>query len=358
MRVAFLLLCLCEIYLGALDTGYPDGLMANCPGMNKSTIISEKTKRTLSLVIAYPSDNVFGYSETRCKLSAKGAACAAKYFDFKKRKTQIIVSGYMDTTFSPLARSIITMYINLGRNVAMLDTFPILLRPYPIAARVTKPLGELLGEFLAALNLHGLSHKHLEIVGGSLGAHIGYYASVKYYELTSRKPARLTGLDPAGPCYRNMNPKDRFNAEGAVKVDALHTNIDGFGIADSIAQIDFYANGGEFQPALAGDFIMPCFQLCSHVRAAMYWILAYTNPDKFLAVRCDSVADVRHGDCYDGNITSNVLGPRTEFNEPGIYYLPTKEVSPYYLGNEGLKKSMYGVNAYLLKPAPDIDMII
>lgn len=61
------------------------------------------------------------------------------------------------------------------------------------AARVTKPLGNLLGEFLASLTSRGLSPKKLELVGGSLGAHIASYAADTYRLLTGRRPARLTG---------------------------------------------------------------------------------------------------------------------------------------------------------------------
>lgn len=115
---------------------------------------------------------------------------------------------------------------------------------------------------------------------------------------------------------------------------------------------------GEFQPAIKGDFIMPCFQLCSHVRAAFYWLLSYTHPDKFVAVRCDSVAHARHGKCYEGKIRHNVLGPRTNFNKTGVYYLPTDATAPYYLGLDGLKERQFGVNEYLIKAAPDEDMTV
>lgn len=109
---------------------------------------------------------------------------------------------------------------------------------------------------------------------------------------------------------------------------------------------------------MAGNFILPCFLLCSHVRAAYYWVLAFQNPDKFLAVRCNDVASARHGNCYDNQVQSNFLGPRTNFSQPGVYYLPTNELWPYYIGKSGLKRREYGVNDYLLKTAPDNDMIV
>ncbi|KAH9641595.1 hypothetical protein HF086_017119 [Spodoptera exigua] len=166
------------------------------------------------------------------------------------------------------------------------------------------------------------------------------------------------GLDPAGPCFRNVPPTSRLHPDAADRVDVLHTNIDGFGIPDRLGHVDFYANGGEYQPYIRGDFIMPCFQLCSHVRSVFYWYQSYSNPDKFIAVQCDSVADARHGNCYDGTLRTNALGPNTNFSKTGVFYLPTNAKSPYYLGLNGLKKRKYGVNDYLMTPAPDEDITI
>lgn len=114
---------------------------------------------------------------------------------------------------------------------------------------------------------------------------------------------------------------------------------------------------GEYQPAMTGNFILPCFLVCSHVRAAFYWNLAFKNTDKFVGVRCDSVAKVRHGRCYDSLIETNYLGPKTNFSKPGIYYLPTTEFVPYFV-EDGTKSREYGVNNYLLKTAPDKDLIV
>lgn len=108
---------------------------------------------------------------------------------------------------------------------------------------------------------------------------------------------------------------------------------------------------------MTGNFIMPCFLFCSHVRAALYWIVANENPEQFLAVQCDSLQHARRGKCYENTI-SNVLGPNTNFNRPGIYYLPTADNPPYYLGEKGLRKRKYAVNNYLLKTAPDKDLIL
>ncbi|XP_026491342.2 lipase member H-A-like [Vanessa tameamea] len=358
MKSVVLLFCMCTLSLARRDTGFPAGLMAECPGMTKNTTLSEKTKDSLTAVVLWPSSGWLGSNEETCKLNHQGASCVEKHLDFKKRKTLVFISGYLDASFSPIVRALATPYLDRGRNVIILEIYPILHRSYPIAARLTKPLGILLGEFIAELTRRGLHPNKLELLGGSLGAHIASYAATRYHELTNWKPARLTGLDPAGPCFRSLPRSERFNSDAAQKVDAVHTNIDGFGLAEAVAHVDFYINGGEFQPATIRDYLVPCFQLCSHVRAAVYWAIANYETDQFLGVRCDSVALVRYGHCYHGHLEKNVLGPKTNFSRPGIYYLPTLDTLPFYMGEKGLSKRRYDVNNYLLRIAPDEDMVI
>ncbi|XP_050681558.1 lipase member H-like [Leptidea sinapis] len=325
--------------------------------MYHNTSISDETRRTLTVQVMRPTRSWLGRSDRTCSLSLEGAACVEDHIDLKT-DTLIMISGYLDASFSPVVQTMVGPYIERGINVIVVEIFPVLVRTYPIAARLTRPFGIILGEFMAELTRRGLHPHRIQMLGGSLGAHIAYYAATKYHQLTSYKPARLTGLDPAGPCFRHLPRSQRFNSDGALQVDALHTNIDGFGIADASAHVDFYANGGEYQPYMAGKFIMPCFLFCSHLRAAFYWYVATTNPTKFLAVQCASLHDARYGNCYGKQITTNVLGPRTNFTSPGIYYLPTSDNPPYYLGEKGLRKRKYGVNNYLLRTAPDKDLII
>ncbi|RVE42897.1 hypothetical protein evm_012452 [Chilo suppressalis] len=342
------------------DFGPPAGYLSDCPGMNRTTKLSEQTKSYLYVVALKPVKGLFfKSSEARCNLNDKGVACVTAHIQLTKRKTQVVISGYLDSSFSPLVRAVADAYLRRGRNVIIVEIFPLLLRPYPLAARITRPFGEYLGEFLVKLTHHGLTANRLEIIGASLGAHIASYASLRFGQLTGTKPARLTGLDPAGPCFRNLPYSERLNRNAAHKVDVLHTNIDGFGIADPLGHVDFYANGGEYQQSMKKGFLLPCLALCSHVRSALYWINAHSNPAQFISIRCESVADARRGDCYrNKNITTNLLGPKADFAKPGIYYLPTHEISPYYMGMDGLKKRPLTMNTYLLQVAPDDDMVL
>lgn len=125
----------------------------------------------------------------------------------------------------------------------------------------------------------------------------------------------------------------RLSVSDAERVAILHTNIDGFGIAEPLGHIDFYANGGEFQP---GDLVwIPCLIVCSHLKSILYWWQAIEHPKKFLGVKCNSVQDARTANCFDN--VSNSFGIETQFDKPGIYYLPTLHKFPYYMGKEGLK---------------------
>lgn len=174
----------------------------------------------------------------------------------------------------------------------------------------------------------------MEIVGISLGTHIAGYASKQFYDITGKKPSRITALDPAGPCFRALPPEHRLDASDAERVDVIHTNIDGFGIAERLGHVDFYVNGGEYQPAEI--LYMPCLVLCSHVKSILYFWVALENPKKFIGIECDSIQDARIGNCFN-NTVSNYMGSETDFTKPGIFYLIADYKFPYYKGSEGLK---------------------
>lgn len=201
-----------------------------------------------------------------------------------------------------------------------------------------RAVGKNAGEMLANLTAIALDPKKLEIVGLSLGAHTAGLIGKNYKALTGQTILRLTGLDPSGPCFRNLGPEDRIDQTDADQVDIIATNIDGYGMAAPVGHVNFYVNGGEIQN---GDiYWMLCGSLCSHMRTYTIWMAALTYTNEFIAIQCDSVQQARDRKCYDRRpMVTNVLGINTDFSKPGVFYLATDNIYPFYLGEKGLKRS-------------------
>ncbi|XP_063988582.1 phospholipase A1-like [Diachasmimorpha longicaudata] len=93
----------------------------------------------------------------------------------------------------------------------------------------------------------------IHMVGHSLGAHICGITANHFRMLpTSWKIRRITGLDPAQPCFKYSDLS--LNKSHAPLVDIIHTNGKwfssiGLGLPGPIGHMDFYPNGGKRQPA-------------------------------------------------------------------------------------------------------------
>lgn len=200
-----------------------------------------------------------------------------------------------------------------------------------------RTVGKHAAEMLINLTQLGLDPKKIELVGLSLGGQTVSFIAKNYRLLSGMNISRITGLDPAGPCFRNLGPEDRLDQSDADFVDVVSTNIDGFGMAAPVGHVNFYVNGGEFQP---GDvFWMPCNVFCSHLRSFTVWLAALQYPDSFIAMQCDSVQDARDKNCYDRvPRVTNTLGLDVDKSKEGIFYLATDNNFPYHLGKKGLKK--------------------
>ncbi|KAJ8674968.1 hypothetical protein QAD02_010754 [Eretmocerus hayati] len=89
---------------------------------------------------------------------------------------------------------------------------------------------------------------YMHFIGHSLGAHIAGQAARKLGWVD-----RVTGLDPAGPCFDGVKTELKLSRTDAKFVDVIHTNSEkgqknNFGIHEPIGKIDFYPNGGNRQP--------------------------------------------------------------------------------------------------------------
>ena len=66
---------------------------------------------------------------------------------------------------------------------------------------------------------------NLHFIGHSLGAHIcGYAAKEMRRRLSKWSVNRITGLDPAQPCFKDSDKSLGLSARDAHFVDVIHTN--------------------------------------------------------------------------------------------------------------------------------------
>ncbi|XP_050351751.1 lipase member H-A-like [Nymphalis io] len=312
--------------------GYPAGFLADCPGSTKEAFIRNNTLKYLTIYVQKSKNSVFRkYNYFQTNELAKDPD-----IDFNKN-TVLYVGGYLDSPIFPFASIMGAAYENLGYNVLLLDTNMFTTLEYPRAARFMRPVGMHTAKMLVDLTSQGLDPKKLEIVGLSLGAQTASFIAKNYRLLTGMNISRVTGLDPAGPCFRNLGPEDRLDKTDADFVETVNTNIDELGMAAPVGHVNFYVNGGETQPGEL--FWILCTSLCSHVRAHTVWMTALRYREAFVAIQCDSVQQARNKNCFDRRpLVTNVLGLNVNKTNEGIFYLATTNTPPYFLGKKGIRK--------------------
>lgn len=199
-----------------------------------------------------------------------------------------------------------------------------------------RPVGKHIAEVLVQLTESGLDPAKLELLGFSLGAQTVSYIGRNFQQLSGKNISKITALEPSGPCFRTLGADDRLDASNADFVQVIHTNIDGFGMATRMGHVDFYINGGEYQPSDLNFY--PCTSTCSHFRVLAIWLAALNYPKKFIAIKCDSIQEARSSKCYQKvPVVTNYLGLNVDRRKSGIFYLSTDKTHPYYLGVNGLK---------------------
>lgn len=64
--------------------------------------------------------------------------------------------------------------------------------------------------------------------------------------MTRESLPRITGLDPARPCFNEGEYLSGLQRGDARFVDVIHTNPGVLGVKESVGDIDFYPNGYEY----------------------------------------------------------------------------------------------------------------
>lgn len=116
---------------------------------------------------------------------------------------------------------------------------------YPTAAANTRDVGNQLATYLRN---SGVDATDVNMIGHSLGAHVGGFAGSAYRASTGRSIGQIVGLDPAGPEFENAATGDRLDPTDATRVTAIHTS-ETLGYDARLATLDLYINWNDlFQP--------------------------------------------------------------------------------------------------------------
>ncbi|XP_031628399.1 vitellogenin-1-like [Contarinia nasturtii] len=206
-------------------------------------------------------------------------------------------------------------------NFVTLDTAAYIDTLYSWSAFNTETIGECLSNALQSLiTRYPLEKIHL--IGHSLGAQICGAAGRHFTTNTKRWIPRITGLDPANPCFNNGEALSGLFRGDAQYVDVIHTNPGCLGKREAVGDADFYCNG--MSPLQPGSFDVSS----SHSRAWQYYAESvYPGQESnFLAKECTSMQAFETNCCHGPWIS---MGYATPTHVKGKYFLKTHSKSPY-----------------------------
>ncbi|KAM5321673.1 pancreatic lipase-related protein 2-like [Glossophaga mutica] len=158
----------------------------------------------------------------------------------------------------------------------------------------------------------GYSLENVHLIGHSLGAHAAAEAGRRLGGLVGR----ITGLDPAEPCFQGTPEAVRLDPSDAMFVDVIHTDSApiipslGFGMSQKVGHLDFYPNGGKQMPGCPKNILSAIidvnglwegtrdFVACNHLRSYEYYASSILNPSGFLGYPCASYKEFQESNCF------------------------------------------------------------
>ncbi|RZC40197.1 Lipase domain containing protein [Asbolus verrucosus] len=144
------------------------------------------------------------------------------------------------------------------------------------------------------------------------------------------KLPRIVALDPAGPSFNFRPEEKRLNKNDAEVVQVIHTNGGAFGFKDSCGTIDFFPNGGNWQPGCTRMYLLDIKNIvkdifCDHHRSWKYFIEAVLNPNVFLSTKCGSWDQFKSLTCDEQQVAMGDLKSK----QTGDFYLETNKEKPF-----------------------------
>ncbi|XP_055918595.1 lipoprotein lipase-like [Eupeodes corollae] len=208
---------------------------------------------------------------------------------------------------------------------------------YTISKALCSTAGKEVAQFIDWLHDNAkLRFDSLTLYGSSMGAHVSGFAGKN---VQRGKIHSIIALDPALPEFEYNDPTSRLANTDAEYVESIQTNGGEWGFYQPIGQTTFYPNGGRHQPGCQDD---RDGDMCSHKRAATYFVEAISLPEKnqFHAVKCDRLENVEDGKCDRYETIIKMGDPSNVHKAKGIYYLETNSASPFAKGDRFYSEKM------------------
>ena len=299
-----------------------------------------------------------------------GKQFGLEWTDFQiVRKTVIIVHGFLSRGQEPWISSMEKSFLQWGDvNVVVVDwssggnTWN-----YYKAAVNTEVVGYQISRFLEHIENATSTESNwgsLHLVGHSLGAHICGYAAKELKKRQSKwKIERITGLDPAQPCFKNADSTVKLHKSDAPFVDIIHTNGRllsdiGLGLPEPIGHVDFYPNGGKSQPGCV-EIDSSYFKylpipitdiknsICSHGRSYIYLTESLMSDVKknctfwahYWDLSFQSLNQIARESC-NRNVCTEMGINAINYSQRGTFFVATSDSVPFCNNNTRITDTM------------------
>ncbi|KAH9645702.1 hypothetical protein HF086_003375 [Spodoptera exigua] len=244
----------------------------------------------------------------------------------KNKKIYMFVHGfatYMNQTITNLVRktfkTVPNSYLILVDHSAYTNKFDGLKKSYKRSVKYVYSIGVQLAKMLAQLNKGVISAKHIHAIGHSLGSQILGHVGHNFLKMTGKKIARITALDPAGPCFSNIPKGEQVRAGVAEYVEVYHCDDGALGTKSVLGDIDFFVNKGSDQPQCKSSMIS---NICSHNICVSMWMASVAHRNWFPARNCDKYKMFKQWGCVSNRKTiADFWNPGTA---KGVYFFSTK----------------------------------
>ncbi|XP_046330810.2 pancreatic lipase-related protein 2-like [Haliotis rufescens] len=316
------------------------GCFSNSPPFNNTVFVLPVTPEALgSGFWLYTRESIGNDDYDELNYTDLSSVTASKFEP--KKPTKIIVHGFNNNGNTSWVQVMKDTFLKLGDfNVIVVDwgvgaVFP----DYAQAVANTRLVGAQLKALIDLLIGAGLSLEDLHLIGHSLGAHTSGYAGSQF----GGKVGRISGMDPAGPNFKDTSSVVRLDKSDAVFVDVTHTNADTLGIVTPSGDVDFYVNGGETQAGCPSGLLSGTITTlfgggdvakavsCSHARSIFLYTESISTSCPFTAYPCSDYNAFDSGRCLTcGKQGCTQYGYHAnEYKTRGTLYLKTRGKTPF-----------------------------